>query len=105
MLGLRASVALFAGFVPLSRICMAPPKKFSCPLGLNPDSATGPYVVQNHVKLEDFRFKIEVYHMKKSLASLSYNTSKQRHMLLGIVSVSGFVGRRFKARLRHFIDA
>jgi len=36
MLGLRAWVAHFAGSAPLSRINMAPPKKFSCPPGSIP---------------------------------------------------------------------
>ena len=58
-----------------------------------------------HVKLVDFSFKIDVYHMEKSLAALSYNTSKQRNILLGVVSVSGSVGRRFKSRLRHAISS
>jgi len=41
MLGLRASVAHFAGSAPLSRINMAPQKNSHAPLGQNPGSATG----------------------------------------------------------------
>jgi len=43
-------------------------------------------------EIKNFSFKIELYHIGKSLAAVDYNSSKYLHTLLGVVSVYLCVG-------------